>query len=186
VSTFNFSLLLTVGGSSAAPARPAKHVVTAAACLAAVLILTVGAPSVNAGQAYSNTGLGSMDDYSKTNQDLSGAFEFPWLGIEVRDGTGTFKPLSLRWSRGRFSFPWPCRSSSWSARRTASGSSGSDNRSIDGVAVFSAGHTGVAVIGSSGIGTSQELIIAVDGERTRDIAEFEITLNQADPAKWCI
>jgi S1-C subfamily serine protease len=42
---------------------------------------------------------------------------------------------------------------------------------------------GVAVLESSGIGKSQEFIIAVDGERTRDVTDFGAALNQADPGE---
>ncbi|PWT83382.1 MAG: hypothetical protein C5B58_06650 [Acidobacteria bacterium] len=42
---------------------------------------------------------------------------------------------------------------------------------------------GTAALGATGIGKSQELIIAVDGERTHDVIEFDAALGQAK-VKW--
>jgi hypothetical protein len=42
---------------------------------------------------------------------------------------------------------------------------------------------GAAALGATGIGESQELIIAVDGDRTHDVTEFDAALDQAMPGE---
>jgi hypothetical protein len=56
-----------------------------------VLLLTIGPTTANAGQFFSDGGPASIDDYLRTNPDFPNAYEFSWLGIEVKVREGTFK-----------------------------------------------------------------------------------------------
>jgi hypothetical protein len=68
----------------------AARVATAIVYLLA-FVLTIGPTIANAGQFLSNGGRAPVDDYLGTNPDFLNAYEFPWLGIEVKDGEGTLK-----------------------------------------------------------------------------------------------
>jgi S1-C subfamily serine protease len=68
----------------------AVRVATAIVYLLA-FVLTIGPTIAKAGQFLSNGSRAPVDDYLRTNPDFLNAYEFPWLGIEVKDGEGTLK-----------------------------------------------------------------------------------------------
>jgi S1-C subfamily serine protease len=159
----------------------AKPVATAVTYLAVAFALTIGATGANAGQAYSDSSPASINDYMKTNPDLPSAYDLPLLGIEVKNGQSTLKNhhnfdgveilAVLPRSPG-----------------AAAGLQGERQQLQVALTVgllaasmfFPPAMLGVAVLGSSGLGKSEEFIIAVDGERTQDVTELGEALDKAE------
>lgn len=170
---FNLSLPLATH-----QARPAARTI---ACWAVVLLLTVGANTARAGEIYSDNHLGSVDDYLSSNPQFPDAYEFPWLGIEVKNGEGTLE------NRRRFD--------GVEIVRVISGGSGAaaglkgERRQVQAIMTvgllaasifFPPAMMGLLVLESSGVGESREFIIAVDGVRTHDLNDLGEALNEAE------
>jgi S1-C subfamily serine protease len=167
---------------------PARHQATPAAraiaCWALVLALTVGASTTKAGDIHSDSHLGSVDDYLSTNPDFPDAYEFPRLGIDVKNGYGTLQ--------NRYQFDGV------EIVRVIPGGPGAaaglkgDRRQVQQIMTvgllaasmfFPPAIMGVAALESSGVGESREFIIAVDGNRTHDVNDFGEALSQAQPGQ---
>jgi len=166
----------------------ATHQATAAAraiaCLGLVLALTVGASTTKAGDIYSDSHLGSVDDYLSTNPDFPDAYEFPGLGIDVKNGYGTLQ--------NRYQFDGVEILEVIPGGPGAAAGLKGGRRQVQAIMtvgllaasmLFPPAIIGVAALESSGVGESHEFIIAVDGIRTHDINDFGEALNQAEPGE---
>jgi S1-C subfamily serine protease len=166
---------------------------TIACWLIAGVLFTARAAMATAGQTASGQGLGSADDYvqsnpdfyAQSNPDFVDTYEGPLLGIAVRNGMGGLEhggQLSgveiLTVVPGS-----PGGAAGLHGRRHRGGVF--QTALIVGIlasaAFFPPAMMGVMVL--SGIGESLETIIAVDGERTRDVTDFEEAIEKAEPGE---
>lgn len=142
-----------------------------------------------AGQTASEPGLGSAEDYMQSNPDLyaqsnpdfTDTYVSPRLGIAVRNGTGMLEHARLV-SGVEILTVIP------GSRGAAAGLQG---RHHMGALVQTALIVGIlaaaaffppalfGVMALSGVGEAHETIIAVDGERTRDLTDFEEAIEKA-------
>jgi hypothetical protein len=152
-----------------------------------IAVFAAGATTATAGQTASGQDLGSTHDYMQTDpgpyvqRDPAAAYESPFLGIAVQSGTVglehgrvvsgveilTVIPGSPAGAAG-------LQGSSPGALRTTVLFIGM----VAGATLFPPAMLGVMAL--SKIGEPHETIIAVDGERTRDVAEFEEAIEKAD------
>jgi S1-C subfamily serine protease len=181
MQSVNSLLAPAAEGNEAAHARLAKPIATAVTCLAVTLALTISAAAANADQRYSDASPASIDDYMKTNPEFPNAYGFPWLGIEVKNGESTLK--------NRHSFEGvEILTVLPHSPGAAAGLQGEQQQVQAALMVgllaasmfFPPAMIGVAVLGSSGLGKSQEFIIAVDGKRTHDVIELGEAFDKAE------
>jgi S1-C subfamily serine protease len=155
----------------------------------AAIVTAGGATLTRADQTDSGQGLGSVDDYEQSDPHPTGAYENPLLGIEVEDET-----------------EWLGRSRWLEYGRWVSGvkiltvNPGSPGRVAglqgfrQGVLVTTVLVTGllaaaffppaiIGVIALSKAAEPHEMIIAVDGKRTRDVIDFEEAIEKAKPGE---
>lgn len=154
--------------------------------LMAGIVFAAGGTTATADQTASGQGLGSSRDYLQSNpgsyvqSDPAGAYESPFLGIAVQSAG-----LAGIWPRGKRS-----RDSDGNSRqsrrsgRLAGQQPGSFAHDgyvlgmVAGAAIFPPAMLGVMAL--SKICEPHETIIAVDGERTRNVTEFEEAIEKAD------
>jgi S1-C subfamily serine protease len=102
------------------------------------------------------------------------------LGIQVKSAEGT---VSSRYGFDGAEIlavlPRSPSAAAGGARRATASAGGSDTRVACGVDIF----PGVAVLVSSGLDKSQELIIAVDGVRIHDVSDFGAALDKVQPGE---
>jgi len=154
---------------------------TIAAALIAAIVLSAGATMATAGQSVLEPSPGSANDYSKNNPDSANACEIPLLGIEVNNGADSLKgghPVS----------GVEVLSAMPSGPGAAAGLQGRREGIqtaltvgiLAGAVFFPPAMLGVMALQQSGIGQSRELIIAVDGQRTRDVTDFGEAIEKAE------
>jgi hypothetical protein len=124
--------------------------------------------------------LGTVQDYSDDDWDLNRVHKVPSLGIEVREGWGELS--NGRQVRGVEIYRVLPNS-------TSVASSLRDRRTSVDVAIVTlsiagglfppAALVGALLVRASGIDLAQNLIMGVDGQRTRNINEFEAALSEA-------
>ena len=160
---------------------------TIAGWLMAGIVFAAGGTTATASQTASGQGLGSTRDYLQSNSDSyvqsnpAGTYESPLLGIAVTSGT-----VGLEYGRvvsgveiltvipGSAGGVAGLQGSSPGVFRTTALVIGM----VAGAALFPPAMLGVMAL--SKIGEPHETIIAVDGERTRDVTEFEEAIEKAD------
>lgn len=155
--------------------------------LIAAIMFAVGASAATPGQTGSGQDLGSTHDYMQTNpgpyvqEDPSAAYEIPFLGIAVQSETVGLE--HGRVARGVEIVTVVPGSPAGAA--DLQGSSPTTVRSmvlfigmVAGAALFPPAMLGVMAL--SKIGEPHQVIIAVDGERTRNVTEFEDAIEKAD------
>lgn len=131
-------------------------------------------------RAASDTRVGSVNDYMSSDPGFADAYTVPLLGIEVKDGAGT---LDHR-------YPFRGVEIVTVSPRSAAASAGLHGRNMRAQAALTVGllavsmffppaMIGVAALDSSESGEFRELIIAVDGRRTRNITDLDDALTQA-------
>jgi hypothetical protein len=155
---------------------------TMAGWLIAATVFAAGATTATAGQTASGQDLGSADDYVQSNP--ADAYESTLLGIAVQNGTGELgHGLSVSGvevlnvipgSPGGAAGLQDCQPRVFRTTATIIGM-------LAAGALFPPAISGVMAL--SNIGQSHETIIAVDGERTPDIAEFEGAIEKAGPGE---
>jgi len=151
--------------------------------VSAVLVI-VGAGTANCERDDSDSTPAPITEYMETAPDSPIAYALPQLGIEVKDGDGTLQ------RRHRFDGVEILEVISGSPA-AAAGLHGKKEQVQAALTVslllaamfFPPAMICAAALGASGIGQSQELIIAVDGERTYDITDLEAALDQAKPGE---
>jgi S1-C subfamily serine protease len=160
-----------------------------AGCLIAGIVFPTRATMAMAGQTASGQSLGSAEDYAQSNPDsyvqsnpdFADGYESPRLGIAVKSGTGVLEHGRLvsgveiltviRGSPGAAAGLQGCRPGVFHTTALMIGI-------LAAAAFFPPAIMGVMAL--SGIGESQETIIAVDGERTRDVTDFEEAIEKAE------
>ena len=159
----------------------AAAVRTMAALLIEAIVLGGGAPIATAGQAVSGQSLGSADEYVKGTPDFGNAYEVPLLGIEVNNGADRLK-------NGRPVSGVEVLTAVPSGAGAAAGLQGRHQGVqtaltvgiLAGAVFFPPAMLGMMALQQSGIGASHELIIAVDGQRTRDVSDFGDAIAKAE------
>jgi hypothetical protein len=159
---------------------------TIAGWLIAGIVFAAGStPTATAGQSASPPGLGSADDYMQSKpyepSDPESHYESAQLGIAVKSGTGELEDgRSVGGAEILTVIP--------GSPGGAAGLQGSSPRVFRTTALFVGMVAGAAlfppalivVMALSKIGEPHQTIIAVDGERTRDVTEFEEAIEKAD------
>jgi S1-C subfamily serine protease len=147
----------------------------------ATITFGAGATMAAAGQTVSEQSLGSADDYVKSTPDSANAYEIPLLGIEVNNGADNLKggyPVSgveiLTAISGG-----PGAAAGLQGRRQGVQAALTVGI-LAGAIFFPPAMLGVMALQKSGIGASRELIIAVDGQRTRDVTDFGEAIEKAE------
>jgi S1-C subfamily serine protease len=128
--------------------------------------------------------VGSVDDYVRNDSQVLRDYEVPLLGIKVRNGTGTL---------GNYPRVAGVRVVAVSPAGPAAEAGLRSQQVIVQTALTSALAAGsiffppalvvMIIVSGSSIGESHDLIIAVDGQRTRNIIEFEDALGKAEPGE---
>jgi hypothetical protein len=160
---------------------------TIAGWLAAGIVSAAGGTTATADQTASGQGLGSARDYMQSNSGSyvqsapTGGYESPFLGIAVQSdtvGLGHGRMVSgveiVTVIPGSPAGAAGLQGSSPGALRTTVMFIGM----VAGAAIFPPAMLGVMAL--SKIGEPHETIIAVDGERTRNVTEFEQVIEKAD------
>jgi len=154
---------------------------TVVGCLMATITFGAGARMAAAGQTVSEQSLGSADDYVKSTPNFANAYEIPLLGIEVNNGADNLKggyPVSgveiLTAISGG-----PGAAAGLQGRRQGVQAALTVGI-LAGAIFFPPAMLGVMALQNSGIGASRELIIAVDGQRTRDVTDFGEAIEKAE------
>jgi S1-C subfamily serine protease len=127
-------------------------------------------------------GLGSAEQYDRDNWDSEDVeFQIPLIGISVRNALGKLangqqlRGLGVTAVRG----DGPANAAGMYGERTALRSA-LVGTLFAGSLIFPPALFGVVLVEESGLGQPRDLIIAVDGARTRDIDEFENAISRAD------
>jgi S1-C subfamily serine protease len=158
---------------------------TIASCLITGIVFAAGKTTTTATQIVSARGLGSVDDYMQSKSYEPSNPDDPYksalLGIGVKSGTGELED-------GRTARGVEILTVISGSPGGAAGLQGSSPGALRGTALFIGMVAGAAlfppalmlVMALSKIGEPHETIIAVDGERIRDVTEFEEALEKAD------
>jgi S1-C subfamily serine protease len=144
------------------------------------IILGTGATRARSDQAASEQGLGSADDYVRSTPNFANAYDVPLLGIEVNNGAVSVKgghPVSG--VEVLTAIPsGPGAAAGLQGRREGVQAALTVGL-LAGAVFFPPAMLGMMVLQESGVGTSRELIIAVDGQRTRDVTDFREAIAKA-------
>jgi S1-C subfamily serine protease len=134
-----------------------------------------------AGQSASEPSLGSANDYVKNNPDFPDASEIPLLGIEVNNGADSLKdghPVSG--VEVLSAIPSGPGAAAGLQGRREGVQTALTVGILAGALFFPPAMLGMIALQQSGIGISRELIIAVDGQRTRDVTDFGEAIEKAE------
>jgi hypothetical protein len=132
------------------------------------------------GDAVSTPGLGSANDYVTDSSESTGAYEIGLLGIEVNDGVARLKdghPVSgveiIK------IVPNGAAAAAGLHGRHEGAQVALTIGLLAGAVFFPPAMLGMMALQQSGLGSSHELIIAVDAQRTRDVADLGDALTKA-------
>ena len=128
--------------------------------------------------------VGSVDDYVRNDSQFLGDYEVPLLGIKVRNGTGKLEnsPRMLGVRVVEVSPQGPAAQAGLRSQQVMV-QTVLTSALVVGSIVFPPTIMVLMAVSGSGIGDSHDLIIAVDGQRTRNIVEFEDALGKAEPGQ---
>jgi S1-C subfamily serine protease len=149
------------------------------------IVLGACATMVTAGQPFLEPSLGSASDYVKNNPDFANTYEIPLLGIEVDNETDSLKDgHEVSGVEVLSTIPsGPGAVAGLQGRRE--GIQAALTLGImAGAVFFPPAMLGVVALQQSGIGQSHELIIAIDGQRTRDITDFREAIEKAEAGEF--
>jgi S1-C subfamily serine protease len=149
--------------------------------LIAAIIFGMGMATAAAGQTASQQGLGSANDYLRSTPDSADTFDVPLLGIAVNNGADHLHgghPISgveilTVMPSG------PGAAAGLQGRREGTRAALTIGL-LAGAMLFPPAMLGVVALQQSGIGASRELIIAVDGQRTRDVSDLGEAMENAE------
>jgi S1-C subfamily serine protease len=131
------------------------------------------------GDAFSEPGLGSASDYVNSSGS-AGAYEIRLLGIEVNDGAARMKnghPVSG--VEVISTIPHGAAAAAGLRGRHEGAQVALTIGLLAGAVFFPPAMLGMMALQQSGLGSSHEIIIAVDGQRTRDVADLGDALAKA-------
>jgi S1-C subfamily serine protease len=152
----------------------------AASLITAAIVLGAGAAIAAAGQSVPTPGLGSAKDYVKNNPDFPNASQVPLLGIEVNNGTDSLKGgHAVSGVEVLSAIPRGPGATAGLQGRREGVQTALTVGILAGAVFFPPAMLGVMALQQSGIGQSRELIIAVDGQRTRDVTDFGEAIEKA-------
>jgi S1-C subfamily serine protease len=168
-----------------APSRLITARMAAISLMIGPIVLGACATMVTAGQPIPEPSLGSASDYVKNNPHFANTYEIPLLGIEVDNGTDSLKD-------GHEVSGVEVLSTIPSGPGAAAGLQGRREGVqtaltvgiLAGAVFFPPAMLGVLALQQSGIGQSHELIIAIDGQRTRDITDFGEAIEKAEAGEF--
>jgi len=132
------------------------------------------------GDELSGAGIGSANDYVTDSSDSTGAYDIGLLGIEVNDGVARLKdghPVSgveiIK------IVPNSAAAAAGLHGRRDGAQAALTIGLLAGAVFFPPAMLGMMALQQSGFGSSHELIIAVDGQRTRDVPDLGDALTKA-------
>jgi S1-C subfamily serine protease len=128
--------------------------------------------------------LGSVDDYLQDDPDFADTHKVPLIGIEVSNGRGELKsgvrPAGIEIHK--VLLDGPGAAAGLHGRRAAV-QVALVALTVGGLFFPPAAMLGAIAMQHSSIGQSQDLIIAVDAQRTRNVGELESALSRAEPGE---
>jgi len=153
--------------------------------LIAAIVVGPSATMVIADQSVPEQGLGSANDYVNNTPDSSSAYEIPLLGIEVNNSTDGLKDGHKISGVGVLSaIPESPGAAAGLQGRREGVQTALTVGILAGAMFFPPAMLGVIALQQSGVGQSHDLIIAVDGQRTRDITDFEEVIEKAQAGEF--
>ena len=149
------------------------------------IVLGACATMVTAGQLIPEPGLGSASEYVKNNPHFANTYEIPLLGVEVDNGTDSLKDgHEVSGVEVLSTIPsGPGAVAGLQGRREGIQAALTVGI-MAGALFFPPAMLGVVALQQSGIGQSHELIIAIDGKRTRDITDFGEAIEKAEAGEF--
>ncbi len=125
--------------------------------------------------------LGSVDDYVRSAPDFSNTYEAPLMGMEVSNGWGELKSGRLLSGVAvlTVSPDGPSAAAGIRSRRAAVRTALTIALSAAAL-FFPPAIVGVMAVQQSSWGESHDLIIAVDGQRTRNLDDFRRAIGEAE------
>jgi PDZ domain len=128
--------------------------------------------------------LSSADDYVRSRPASANGYGVPLMGMEVRSGWGELK-VGQRLSGVEIltvSSDGPSAAAGIRSRRAVVRTALTIALSA-GALFFPPAIVGVMAVQQSGLGESHDLIIAVDGQRTRNLDDFMRAIGEAEPGE---
>jgi S1-C subfamily serine protease len=144
---------------------------------------TIAAVGMSASYAESQE-LGSVNDYLQDDPDFADTHKVPLIGIEVSNGRSELKsgvrPAGIEIHKV---LPDGPGAAAGLQGRRAAVQVALVALTVGGLFFPPAGMLGAIMMQHSDIGQSLDLIIAVDGQRTRNVGELESALSQTEPGE---
>jgi S1-C subfamily serine protease len=168
-----------------ARSRPVTARTAAILLMIGPIVLGACATMVTAGQHMTEPSLGSASDYVNNNPHFANTYDIPLLGIEVDNGTDSLKDgLEVSGVEVLSTIPSGPGAAAGLQGRREGVQAALTVGILAGAVFFPPAMLGVLALQQSGIGQSHELIIAIDGQRTRDITDFGEAIEKADAGEF--
>jgi len=151
----------------------------------AAILFGADTTMVTAGQSVSEPSLGSANDYVKSTADFTNAYEVPLLGIQVNNGTDSLKDgYKMSGVEVLSAIPHGPGAAAGLQGRREGLQTALTVVILAGAVFFPPAMLGIIALQQSGVGQSHELIIAVDGDRIRDVIDFGEAIEKAEAGEF--